>query len=194
MQIGYARVSTDDQHLHLQEDALQAAGCERIFHDRASGAAVELPGLARALEELRQGDTLVIWRLDRLGRSLKDLIAHAEHLSAHDIGLRSLQEAIDTNTSGGKLVFHIFGALAEFERAIIRERTKAGLDAARARGRQGGRRKLLSREKRRHVAELHRSRQYSVKEICRLMGISRPTLYAYVAEFSNELRNGERHG
>ena len=185
MLIGYARVSTDDQQLDLQNDALIAAGCERIYRDQASGAKADRPGLKRAFEDLRTGDTLVVWRLDRLGRSLKDLITHAEDLERRGAGLQSLQEAIDTNTSGGRLVFHLFGALAEFERNLVRERTQAGLEAARARGRLGGRRKMLDLEKRRHVVELYRSGQHTIKELCRLMGISKPTLYAYVEEFSD---------
>jgi DNA invertase Pin-like site-specific DNA recombinase len=185
MLIGYARVSTDDQNLDLQNDALTAAGCERIYRDKASGAKVERPGLKRALEDIRAGDTLVVWRLDRLGRSLKDLIARAEELEQRGAGLKSLHEAIDTNSSGGRLVFHMFGALAEFERNLVRERTQAGLAAARARGRLGGRRKTLALEQRRHVVALYRSRQHTIKEICRLMGISKPTLYAYIEEFSD---------
>lgn len=185
MLIGYARVSTDDQHLDLQNDALTAAGCERIYRDKASGAKAERPGLRRAFDNLRAGDTLVVWRLDRLGRSLKDLITRAEELEQRGAGLKSLQEAIDTNSSGGRLVFHLFGALAEFERNLVRERTQAGLAAARARGRQGGRRKQLNADKRRHAVELYRSRQHTIKEICHLMGISKPTLYAYIDEFSD---------
>lgn len=185
MLIGYARVSTDDQNLDLQNDALSAAGCERIYRDKASGAKAERPGLRSAFEEIRAGDTLVVWRLDRLGRSLKDLIARAEELERRGAGLKSLHESIDTNSSGGRLVFHMFGALAEFEKNLVRERTQAGLEAARSRGRQGGRRKILNAEQRRHVVELYRSRQHTVKEICQLMGISKPTLYAYVEEFSD---------
>ena len=183
MLIGYARISTEDQKLDLQRQALEEAGCERIFEDTAGGAA-ERPALRAALDHLRAGDTLVVWRLDRLGRSLKDLIAHAESLRTQGVGLRSLKEAIDTDSSAGKLVFHIFGALAEFERALIRERTRAGLAAARARGRIGGRRKRLDEDRRRHAVELYRSRQRTVKEICALVGISRSTLYAYVEEFA----------
>ncbi|MBW4542036.1 MAG: recombinase family protein [Myxacorys chilensis ATA2-1-KO14] len=144
MQIGYERVSTDDQNLALQHDALQNAGCERIFTDKMSGAKADRPGLKQAFSYAREGDTLVVWRLDRLGRSLKDLIALVEELESRQIGLRSLQESIDTTTSGGKLIFHMFGALAEFERNLIRERTQAGLQAARARGRQGGRQQKLT--------------------------------------------------
>ena len=136
MKIGYARNSTQDQNLHLQEDALKAAGCEKIFVDKISGSTKERPGLNQALEFLRENDTLVIWRLDRLARSLKDLISLVTELEKEDIHLFSLTENIDTNSLNGRLVFHIFRALAEFERGLIRERTKAGLQAARARGRQ----------------------------------------------------------
>jgi DNA invertase Pin-like site-specific DNA recombinase len=130
MLIGYARVSTQDQTLDLQTDALTRAGCEKLFTDMTSGAKAERPGLQEAMHHLRAGDTLVVWRLDRLGRTLKQLIATVTELSEHEIGFKSLQENIDTTTSGGKLIFHIFGALAEFEREIIRERTNAGLQAA----------------------------------------------------------------
>ena len=182
MLIGYARVSTDDQNLALQRDALAAAGCEKVYEDRISGAKAERPGLALALEVARAGDTLVVWRLDRLGRSLKDLIALAEGLDKRGVGLKSLKEALDTTSSGGRLVFHMFGALAEFERDLIRERTRAGLTAARARGRLGGRPKRLTPEKRRLAVQLYRAREHSIAEICRLMGISKPTLYSYLAE------------
>ena len=184
MLIGYARVSTDDQNLDLQNDALQVAGCDRIFRDKASGVRANRPGLKRVLEDIRAGDTLVVWRLDRLGRSLKDLIARAEIPEAQGAGLKSLQESIDTNSTGGRLVFHMFGALAEFERNLMRERTQAGLMSARARGRLGGRRKRLDPAKRQHVVELYRSGTHTIAEICSLAGISKPTLYAYVAEFS----------
>ena len=133
MYIGYARVSTSDQTLDLQKDALQKADCDRIFSDTASGAKVERKGLDEALSYVRPGDTLVVWRLDRLGRSLKHLIETITALDNRKIGFKSITEAIDTTTSGGKLIFHIFGALAEFERDIIKERTQAGLNAARAR-------------------------------------------------------------
>ena len=131
---------------------------------------------------MRAGDTLVVWRLDRLGRSLKDLIARADALRGQGVGLRSLKEAIDTDSSAGQLIFHIFGALAEFERALIRERTQAGLSAARARGPVGGRRKKLDAKRRAHVVDLYQSRNHTVKEVCELVGISRATLYSYVAE------------
>jgi DNA invertase Pin-like site-specific DNA recombinase len=147
MLIGYARVSTDDQNLDLQRDALKQAGCEQIFTDHISGTKAERPGLTDALSHLRDGDTLVVWRLDRLGRTLPHLIETVNGLQNRGIGFKSLTESIDTTTSGGKLIFHIFGALAEFEREIIRERTNAGLSAARARGRKGGRPKALSKGK-----------------------------------------------
>src|SRR5512132_4451673 len=147
MLIGYARVSTTDQTLDLQKDALEKAGCVRIFTDTASGSKAERIGLEEAMSHLREGDTLVVWRLDRRGRSLKHLIESITALATRGIGFKSITEAIDTTTSGGKLIFHIFGALAEFERDIIKERTQAGLTAARARGRKGGRPKALTPKK-----------------------------------------------
>ena len=181
MNIGYARVSTHDQNLDLQRDALRAAGCEKVFEDAASGSKTARPGLERVLEALRSGDTLVVWRLDRLGRSLPDLISTVSQLEARGAGFKSLTESIDTTTTGGKLVFHIFSALAEFERALIRERTQAGLAAARARGRKGGRPRKLDAA---HVALLYKlydEREKTVREICSLLGISKPTLYDYLA-------------
>lgn len=185
MLIGYARVSTDDQNLDLQRDALSAAGCAKVFEDMMGGAKADRPGLRQALDHLRTGDTLVIWRLDRLGRSLKDLIARAEDLRLRGVGLQSLQETINTDSSSGQLIFHIFGALSEFEHNLVRERTQAGLAAARARGRKGGRRKRLDEKQRAHTVELYNSRKHTAKEICALMGISRATLYTYVEEFSD---------
>jgi DNA invertase Pin-like site-specific DNA recombinase len=180
MLIGYARVSTDDQNLDLQKDALTQAGCERILEDRLSGAKAERPGLKAALDYTRPGDVLVVWRLDRLSRSLKDLIEMVALLDTKGIGLKSLQESIDTSSSSGKLIFHIFGALAEFERNLIRERTHAGLQAARARGRKGGRPKSLDADKRKLAVRLYDERQHSIDQICRMMGISKPTLYKYI--------------
>ena len=180
MLIGYARVSTHDQNLDLQRDALRAAGCERLYEDRLSGAASARPGLEKLREVLRAGDTLVVWRLDRLGRSLKDLIAWVTWLEEQGAGLRSLTESLDTTTPGGRLTFHIFGALAEFERTLIRDRTQAGLAAARARGRKGGRRPVLNADKRALAVRLYEERQTPISRICAMMGISKPTLYAYV--------------
>ena len=182
MLIGYARVSTDDQNLDLQRDALRLIGCEKIYEDRISGAKAARPGLTMALEVARAGDILTVWRLDRLGRSLHDLLQLGRRLDETGIGLMSVQEKIDTNSSGGRLVFHMFGALAEFERNLIRERTQAGLNAARARGRKGGRPKVLEPAKRRLAVELYAEKKHTIVEICQLMGISKPTLYNYVAE------------
>ena len=147
MQIGYARVSTDDQNLDLQNDALKQAGCDKIIEEKASGAKTDRAGLDEALSFLRKGDTLVVWKLDRLGRSLQHLIQVVNQLREKGIYFRSIQESLDTSSSGGKLIFHIFGALAEFERDVIRDRTMAGLAAARARGRVGGRPKIMTDKK-----------------------------------------------
>src|ERR671915_1212395 len=180
MLIGYARVSTYDQTLHLQQDTLTKAGCNKIFTDIASGAKAERKGLEEALSYIRVGDTLVVWRLDRLGRSLRDLIATMTMLEEQGIGFKSITENIDTTTSGGKLIFHIFGALAEFERDIIRERTQAGLIAARARGRKGGRPKALTPKKAQMVQGLYRNKENSLDEIRKTLNISRTTLYRYI--------------
>jgi DNA invertase Pin-like site-specific DNA recombinase len=180
MKIGYARVSTQDQTLALQKDALEKLDCKKIFTDAASGAKAERKGLDEALEYVREGDTLVVWRLDRLGRSLKHLIETITELNNRKIGFKSIQENIDTTTSGGKLVFHIFGALAEFERDIIRERTNAGLLAARARGRKGGRPKSLTEKKAGMARELYNNKNNSINEICKTLNISRTTLYRYI--------------
>lgn len=180
MLVGYARVSTQDQDPALQLDALEAAGCEKVFTEKASGAQRERPQLQAALDYMRDGDTLVIWKLDRLARSLKQLIETVEALAARGIGLRSLTEAIDTTTSGGKLIFHIFGALAEFERGVIRERTRAGLDAARARGRKGGRPPALSPDDLAAAKALLRDPTISVEDIARRLGVVPSTLYRHI--------------
>ena len=185
MKIGYCRVSTEDQSLDLQKDALSKAGCEKIFEDKISGAKAKRPGLNTLLEFARADDTIVVWRLDRLGRSMKDLISLVSGLEEKGIQLASLTESIDTSTSSGKLFFHIFGAIAEFEKNLIIDRTRAGLAAARARGRKGGRPKLLDKSKRELAVKLYHAREKTVKEICDLMGISKPTLYKYI-EASNE--------
>jgi DNA invertase Pin-like site-specific DNA recombinase len=182
MNIGYARVSTHEQNLDLQQDALKQVDCKRVIVDQVSGSVAERPGLTKLKEVLREGDTLVVWRLDRLGRSIKDLITWASWLEQQKIGLRSLHESIDTTTPSGRLTFHIFAALAEFERQLIQERTKAGLHAARARGRQGGRPRALQSDKRALVVQLYNEKKFTVKKICELMEISKPTLYAYVRE------------
>src|SRR5512132_1287737 len=179
MFIGYARVATADQTLDLQKGALQKAGCTKIFTDTASGAKAERTGLDEALNYVRSGDTLVVWRLDRLARSLTHLIATITGRRDQHIGFRSVTENIDTTSSGGKRVFHIFGALAEFERDIIRERTQAGLTAARARGRKGGRPKSLTPKKAQMAEALYNDKNNTIDEICKTLNISRATLYRY---------------
>lgn len=186
IKIGYARVSTLDQNPQLQHDALEKAGCEKIYVDQVSGTVAQRPGLVEIKKQLRAGDTLVVWRLDRLGRSLRDLISWAEYLEVEGVALQSLQEAIDTSTPSGKLTFHLFGALAEFERNLIRERTSAGLAAARARGRLGGRPKRLAKDKRDLAVRLYNEKELSVRKICEVMSISKPTLYAYVREHQDD--------
>ena len=185
MLIGYARVSTQDQRLHLQRDALKKAGCEKIITDKARGGTTTRTGLDKIWEVLRPGDTLVVWRLDRLGRSLRHLIELMGELEQKEIGFRSLQEAIDTTSPGGKLTFHMFGALAEFERNLIQERTRVGLAAARARGRHGGRPKALDPRKQQVAVGLYKDKKHTVQEICRIMDISKPTLYSYLRQSEN---------
>jgi DNA invertase Pin-like site-specific DNA recombinase len=180
MLVGYARVSTSDQTLTLQKDALEHIGCSKIFTDTISGSTTERQGLDAALSYVREGDTLVVWRLDRLGRSLKHLIETITKLNTRKIGFKSITENIDTTTSGGKLIFHIFGALAEFERDIIRERTNAGLQAARVRGRLGGRPKALNDKKAAIAQVLYRDKNNSIADICKTLHISRSTLYRYI--------------
>ena len=182
MLIGYGRVSTSYQHLDLQQDALRGAGCERTFTDIVSGAKTERLGLTAALDACRAGDILVVWKLDRLGRLLAHLVATVEDPAGRSVGFRSLQEQLDTTTAGGKLIFHLFASLAEFERDLIRERTHAGLTAARARGRNGGRPKGVDEKKRKAAVALKRDPQYSIREICEIVGISRNTYYKYTRE------------
>jgi DNA invertase Pin-like site-specific DNA recombinase len=179
MNIAYSRVSTSDQNLDLQNDALQKAGCDRIFSDVASGAKSDRSGLAEAMAFARKGDTLVVWKLDRLGRSLPHLIATVKELEEKGIGFRSLREAIDTTTPAGKLFFHMIGALAEFERDIIRERTTAGLVSARARGRLGGRPAVLDSRKKEMASSLYEGKT-NVRDICETLGISKATLYRHL--------------
>ena len=181
--IGYARVSTADQDLQLQLDALDKAGCDQVFTDKASGARTKRPGLDTCVEALAPGDTLVVWRLDRLGRSMPHLVGLVEELLGKGIGFRSLLDgAIDTTTASGELMFHIFSSLAQFERRLVQERTQAGLAAARARGRLGGRRPIRADDPRVVSAKrLHKDRGLSINEICKTLGISRPTFYRYLA-------------
>lgn len=178
--IGYARVSTGDQNHDLQHDALTAAGCSRVFSDTASGALDKRPQLDALLDYLRPGDVLVVWRLDRLGRSVRHLTDTVNVLAERGVGFRSLTEGIDTTTPAGKLVFHIFAALAEFEREIIRERTTAGLSAARARGRTGGRRPKMTAAKAATARQMYDSKQYTVEQIAETIGVSRATVYRHL--------------
>jgi DNA invertase Pin-like site-specific DNA recombinase len=197
MLIGYARVSTHDQSLALQQDALLKVGCNKLFTDTASGAKTERRGLDEALNYVRSGDTLVVWRLDRLGRSLPHLIATMTDLEERGIGFKSLTENIDTTTSGGKLIFHIFGALAEFERNLIRERTTAGLTAARARGRKGGRPNGLTARQRSIAQSLYDDPKTSIPEICRASRYPEPRCTALSRpgiDTSNPQDNHERMG
>jgi DNA invertase Pin-like site-specific DNA recombinase len=175
--IGYARVSTVEQTLDLQRDALKAAGATTIYEDTASGKNADRPELTHCLKALREGDTLVVWRLDRLGRNLRDLIHIVGELDERSVKLRSVKESLDTGGPTGKLVFHMFAALAEFERELIRERTLAGLDAARARGRHGGRPSALDAKQRKAALAMMKNRDMSVAEISRHFGVSRSTLY-----------------
>ena len=183
--VGYARVSTLEQDLRLQVEALQAQGCpdELIFVDQASGAKAERPGLTQCLATLQAGDLLLVWRLDRLGRSMAHLVTLVEELQERGIGFRSVCDgAIDTTTASGELVFHIFSALAQFERRLIQERTRAGLTAARARGRRGGRPALDPQDPRVQMAKaLYQDRAHEVGDICETLHISRSTLYRYLA-------------
>ena len=185
MLIGYARVSTHDQTLALQKDALEKANCEKIFTDTVSGTKTERKGLTAALSHLRSGDALVVWRLDRLGRSLRHLIDTITELHERGVGFKSLQENIDTTTSGGKLVFHIFGALAEFERKIIRERTQAGLASARSRGKVGGRPKTLSAKAVQMLRNMAADKSLTVSDVCKTLAIGRTTYYRYVKSGQN---------
>ena len=175
--LGYARVSTVDQELALQQDALTAAGCYRIFTDTASGSLDARPALSEVVDQLRPGDTLVVWRLDRLGRSIRHLIDFLANLDRRQVGFRSLTESIDTTSPGGRLVFHVFAALAEFERELIRERTNAGLAAARARGRHGGRPPRLTADQVKTARRLYDQKELTVGQIGDVLGVSRTTIY-----------------
>ncbi len=180
MFVGYARVSSQDQNPELQLDALKAAGCEKIFVEKASGAQRDRPELTAALNYTRSGDVLVVWKLDRLARSLKQLISTIENLEGRGIGFRSLTESIDTGTSGGRLFFHIFGALAEFERNIIRERTMAGLEAAKVRGRVGGRPRALSDEDLIAAKAMLADESIKFADVAKRLSVSPATLYRYL--------------
>ena len=183
--VGYARVSTGQQDLQLQLDALKVAGVSKanLYTDKISGSKAARPGLDQCLSQLKPGDTLVVWRLDRLGRSVRHLIDVVEELRQRGVGFKSLRDgAIDTTTASGKLIFHIFTALAEFERSLIQERTRAGLSVARARGRLGGRPPMSLDDPRIQTAKrLHGDKSMVIADICKTLRISRPTLYRYVA-------------
>ena len=176
MQIGYARVSTQDQNSELQIDALAKAGCEEIFHEKISGKIKDRPELEQCLRMLRKGDSLIVWRLDRLGRSLKNLVEIITALEEKGVGFQSITENIDTTSAGGKLVFHIFGALAEFEHTLIKERTHAGLAAARARGRKGGRKPKMSKSDIKKASAMLLDPDMTKTEVARHFGVSRVTL------------------
>jgi DNA invertase Pin-like site-specific DNA recombinase len=196
LKIGYARVSTKDQNLALQKDALQKEGCELFFEEKVSGAKSDRPELRRMIDQLRKGDIIIIWKLDRLGRSLRDLVNLVTEIQDKGAGLKSLNDSIDTTTPQGKLTFHLFAALAEFERDIISERTKAGLDSARARGRKGGRPKGLSQQAKDKaiISEtLYREGNLSVSQICQHLGVARSTFYKLLKHRDVQLvQKGER--
>ncbi|WP_279607197.1 recombinase family protein [Burkholderia gladioli] len=190
LRLGYARLSTDDQMIARQADALQRAGCHRVYQDTASGkSTVARPQLEECLADLRQGDTLVVWRLDRLGRSIPDLVRIVTELVEKGIGFESLTEKIETTNASGKLMFHLFAALAEFERNLIRERTQAGLAAARARGRVGGRKPKLDAKQIRQIKTLLRDPKTSVAELARDYGVSRTTIYKHCGVVPPKLSN-----
>ena len=180
--IGYARVSTDDQNLDLQRDALALAGCSTVYEETMSGKSADRPELVHCLKALRNGDTLVVWRLDRLGRSLPDLVGIVSRLEQEGVGFESINERIETTSAAGKLIFHVFAALAEFERNLIRERTRAGLAAARARGRKGGRKPALEDAQVREIKALLKDPQIQVSTVAKRYGVSRTTLYRYVGK------------
>lgn len=182
MLIGYARVSTDEQNLDLQRDALTRAGCEQIHTDKASGARDDRPGLIKALSHLRKGDTFIVWKLDRLGRTMRGLVDLVQDLKSRGVDFRSLQDSIDTSTAGGRFFFHVMAAMAEMERDLIRERTNAGLAAARARGRNGGRPAKLSTRQLEHARRLLKDRNTTVADVAESLGINRSTLYRAMAK------------
>jgi DNA invertase Pin-like site-specific DNA recombinase len=192
--IGYARVSTDDQHLDLQRDALQQAGCNIVYEETASGKNTNRPELEHCRKALRAGDTLVVWRLDRLGRSLPDLVRIVAELEQDGIGFESITEKIETSSAAGKLVFHVFAALSEFERNLIRERTQAGLAAARARGRSGGRKPKLDDKQVREIKVLLRDPDIQVADVARRYGVSRTTLYKHVGVVLPRFSSTEKVG
>jgi DNA invertase Pin-like site-specific DNA recombinase len=189
MLIGYCRISTADQNLSLQKDELTKFGCSKIYEDVASGAKSARVGLEAAINFAREADTLVIWKLDRLGRSLRDLIEIVNRLEQRGVSFVCITQNIDTRTPNGKLFFHIFGALSEYERELIRERTKAGLTAARARGRKGGRKPAMNEEQIEQARAMMNNPKLKVKSIIKNLGISKATLYKYVPVRSSATEN-----
>ena len=183
--IGWARVSTKDQNLELQKDALEKYGCNKIFYTKESGAKDQSIALNKALDYLREGDTLVVYKLDRLGRTLKKLISLIEALNGRGINFVSLSENIDTSTTTGTFFFHIIGAFAEMERGLIIDRTMAGLDAARARGRHGGRRYLFGKEQVEHMVKMHNDKTIPIEDILKVFSIKKTTLYLYLRKYNN---------
>lgn len=196
MKIGYARVSTREQRLDMQVIALEEAGCEKIYEEVVSGAKSDRPILNNLIKQLRPNDVLIIWKLDRLGRSLKNLVELVQQLIENNIGLCSLNDPIDTTSPQGRLIFNIFASLAEFERDIISERTQAGLNAARARGRRGGRPRGLSKSSEATacaVETLYKEKKLSVVEICKKLNISKSTLYKYLRFRNVNIHYYEKH-
>lgn len=191
MLVGYARVSTQDQTPELQLDALKVAECERVFEEKASGAQRDRPQLMAALDYARKGDTIVVWKLDRLARSTKQLIETVELLEERGVGFRSLTENIDTTTSGGRLIFHIFAALAEFERAVIRERSSAGLKAARERGRVGGRPPVMTKDDIAAAKALLSDPSITTRQVAERIGVSVSTLYKHLPAARATVTRGE---
>lgn len=192
MKVGYARVSKQDQRLESQRELLEADDCRRVFEEKVTSRQENRPQLKAAMDYCREEDVLVVARLDRLGRSLRELIDLVGELEVRGIGFRSLKESLDTTTPGGRLVFHVFGALAEFEREIIRERTMAGLESARARGKHGGRPRALDENKAKLARRLKAEGEHSVEEICEMLGVGRSTLYRYLSEDTERGKKGGR--
>ena len=190
MKVGYMRVSRRDQNPDLQRRALEAAGCERVFGEKASGAKAEHAELLAALEYVREGDVLVVWKLDRLGRSLKDLIGRMEELEARGVSFASVTEGLDTPPPGGRLVYHVFGALAEWEREVIRERTFAGLEETRARGRNGGRPAKMNDKQVAQARAMLENRDISLSEVCETFGVSKTTLYRNLNKGEHRQKKG----
>lgn len=180
MDVGYVRVSRNEQNPEMQRNELEASGCERIFEERISSRKESRPQLEAALDYCREGDRLVVWKLDRLGRSIKELIELVNSLEERGVEFKSSRESLDTSTPGGKLVFHVFASMAEFERDVIRERTMAGLESARVRGRKGGRKPVMDEKKIALASKLMRDREMPISEVSDAVGVSKATIYRYL--------------